>query len=140
MNVDRMLKLADVMESSTRFDCRNWATTPSFGGKTAHGTMRISTVLNDRGDFCGTTLCIAGEAALLASKSQLRDENASDRIPDIAKEYLDLNDFEANFLFYGEWSPDGGSTKDNMLASETIRAMAGGVNIGSLTRRAPEEE
>ncbi len=137
MNVARMLKLAEVMESSTHFDCNHWATKPVSGGKTEN-TMRISAVLDDRGDFCGTTLCIAGEAALLASKSQLHDKNAPGWIPDIAKEYLGLNAFEANFLFYGAWSPDGSETKDNILAAKTIRAMAGGANIGDLTYHIPE--
>lgn len=132
MNKAKMLELADVMEKSTRFDCFYWATKPVSGGKTER-TGLISEVLNDRGDFCGTTLCIAGEAALLASKSQLRGENAAERIPDIAMEYLGLNAFQANFLFYGEWSPDGSTTKDNTLAAKTIRAMAGGANIDDLT-------
>lgn len=83
MRVDRLNQLADALENGlpgVRFDVADWLAIRS----------------------CGTTACIAGHAIILAGLA-----GSSEAIEDLpsfsgpAREWLELNDWNASELFYG---------------------------------------
>ena len=110
VNKQRMLQLADVIEKSTRFNMYN------FYEKDGKDYISSAGVIAITGNFCNTTCCIAGEAALLGGDSY-------DNAYTAARHYLDLTDEKAKFLFFGHWSPEELAETDNQLAARVIRAM-----------------
>lgn len=118
MNPERMEQLAQAVEKNARLDMEYF-----FADRNGQGLSSfINLVLDGSGKFCGTTCCIAGEAALL---SGLKRGGAEE----VAQKFLGLDDDCAKWLFYGDWSPKNTSETDYHLAAKVIRAMAkaGGV-------------
>lgn len=111
MNKANMESVAHIVENSKRFDMRDYfiVSHDRFGGT-------IEKFIDNDGNFCGTACCIAGEAALASGKKKGGAHS-------VARDYMELTEDQAWWLFYGGWSEKGTGETDNKRAARAIRKL-----------------
>lgn len=119
MNIERMLKVADIVENSTRFDMYQYTNDEAY--------------TSENPNACATAACIAGEACFVAVEEKCCGLQDIIYYPfNIAQDYLDLTHREADYLFFGYWSSKKICSTNNILAAQVIRRMAAGESIESI--------
>ena len=140
MNKNRMLMLAELLETipPVKFNIEYWASN-YIEDTDEHSVQDDFTVLS--GYDCSTAGCVAGWAVAL--KNDMAIENyRTDRIEEDAMEYLDLNRYEAQSLFYygndsiyAKYAGDLGLNNDFLLGHQ-IEAKHAAIAV----RKLAEEE
>lgn len=120
MNVDRMNKLADYIESMPHFTDHPGDNVDVFN---------LSTWLSDRYHNCGTAGCIGGWAKIMAAKDLGVSHDSSEAN---SRYWLNLTRQEAEDLFFPQTAEWGGLDWDDVKpkeAAEVIRLAAKGMRV-----------
>lgn len=125
MNIENMKKVRQAIIDSPAFDMRDYF---RIEGRSVIAKDSVDDAIMSRiSNPCGTSACIAGEAALLAKQEY---ENEFDTVFEniegvhgVAQEYLDLTGDQSFWLFFGTFNYGDLDTVTKKQAIEAIDFM-----------------
>lgn len=95
MNIENFIKVRNAVANNNRFDMKHYAMLPN--GRAPESPEQY------KNPPCGTTFCIAGEAAVQACQEGYIMNSILEAVP-LAIGYLGLTRSQAKYLFCGNWA------------------------------------